>query len=72
MIQQTPDIKALYADLSDRASFVFTASVDGRIYARHGTTIDTRLTVIDRIPEQSGRRSCPGRSRGQPSPSCSR
>ena len=47
-----PDIKALYTDLSDRASFVFTASVDGRIYARHGTTIDTRLTVIDRIPEQ--------------------
>ena len=44
------EIKALYADLSDRASFVFTASVDGRIYARHGTSIDTRLTVIDRVP----------------------
>jgi hypothetical protein len=44
------DIKALYADLSERASFAFTASVDGRIYARHGTTIDTRLTVIDRVP----------------------
>src|SRR5208337_542371 len=41
-----PHIKALYTDLSDRASFVFTASVDGRIYARHGTTIDTRLTFI--------------------------
>jgi predicted RNA methylase len=46
------DIGALYADLSDRVSFVFTASVDGRIYARHGANIDTRLTVIDRIPEQ--------------------
>ena len=45
-------IKALYADLSDRAAFAFTATVDGRIYARHGTTIDTRLTVIDRIPER--------------------
>ena len=32
------EIKALYADLSERASFVFTATVDGRIYARHGTT----------------------------------
>ncbi len=29
----------------------FTATVDGRIYARHGTSIDTRLTVIDRISE---------------------
>ena len=44
------EIAALYADLSERASFAFTASVDGRIYARHGTSIDTRLTVIDRIP----------------------
>ena len=47
------DIKALYGDLSDRASFLFTASIDGRIYARHGTSIDTRLTVIDRSPELS-------------------
>ena len=61
----SPDIKALYADLSGRASFVFTASVDGRIYARHGTSIDTRLTVIDRIPER-GRSPCLGRSRDQP------
>ena len=47
-----PEIKALYADCSDRAAFVFTAVVDGRMYARHGTAIDTRLSVIDRIPEQ--------------------
>ncbi|MGO9984632.1 MAG: strawberry notch-like NTP hydrolase domain-containing protein [Rhodomicrobium sp.] len=45
------DIHALYADLSTAASFRFTATVDGRIYARHGTSIDTRLTVIDRIPQ---------------------
>ncbi len=24
--------------------------IDGRVYARHGTTVDTRLTVIDRVP----------------------
>ena len=58
------DIAALYADLSERASFAFTASVDGRIYARHGTSIDTRLTVIDRIPAAGP--ACPGRSRRQP------
>ena len=28
----------------------FSAAIDGRVYARHGTTTDTRLTVIDRIP----------------------
>ena len=30
---------------------MFTATADGRIYARHGTSVDTRLTVIDRIPQ---------------------
>ena len=48
------DIRALYSDLAGTAFFRFTATVDGRIYARHGTSIDTRLTVIDRIPETSG------------------
>ena len=47
------EISALYSDLLDRTAFVFTASVDGRIYARHGTSIDTRLTVIDRIPSNT-------------------
>ena len=48
------DINALYGDILSRAAFVFTATVDGRIYARYGTTIDTRLTVVDRIPECQG------------------
>lgn len=32
---------------------VFTASIDGRVYARHGTSIDTRLTVIDKLPAEN-------------------
>jgi len=36
--------------IQERGRIVFTAAIDGRVYARHGTTIDTRLTVIDRIP----------------------
>ena len=36
--------------LQERGRVVFTAGVDGRVYARHGTTTDTRLTVIDRVP----------------------
>ena len=27
-----------------------TAAVDGAVYAKHGTTIDTRLTIIDKLP----------------------
>ena len=33
-----------------RGRVVFTASMDGAAYARHGTTVDTRLTVIDKHP----------------------
>ena len=36
--------------LQERGRVVFTAGVDGRVYARHGTSTDTRLTVIDRVP----------------------
>ena len=39
-----------FVRLQERGRVVFTAGVDGRVYARHGTTTDTRLTVIDRVP----------------------
>ena len=38
-----------FARLQERGRIVFTAAVDGRVYARHGTTTETRLTVIDRV-----------------------
>jgi predicted RNA methylase len=47
-------------DLAGKGVCVFTATVAGAIYARHGTTFDTRLTVIDRAsgdatsPETAG------------------
>jgi predicted RNA methylase len=34
--------------LQERATVVFSAAIDGAVYARHGTTIETRLTVIDK------------------------
>jgi hypothetical protein len=34
---------------------VFTATLAGQVYARHGTTIETRLTVIDRVPAKDPR-----------------
>jgi len=39
-----------FVRLQERGSIVFSAAVDGSVYAKHGTTIDTRLTVIDRLP----------------------
>lgn len=36
--------------LQEQARVVFTAAVDGKVYAKHGTTIETRLTVIDKLP----------------------
>jgi hypothetical protein len=39
-----------FVRLQERGRVVFSAAVDGRVYARHGTTVETRLHVIDRIP----------------------
>ena len=39
-----------FVHLQERGRVVFSAAIDGSVYARHGTTIDTRLTVIDRVP----------------------
>ena len=39
-----------FARLQERGRVVFTAAIDGTVYAKHGTMIDTRLTVIDKAP----------------------
>ncbi len=39
-----------FVRLQQRGRIVFSAAIDGAVYAKHGTTIDTRLTVIDRLP----------------------
>ncbi|MBN8993438.1 MAG: strawberry notch family protein [Rhizobiales bacterium] len=36
--------------LQEEGRIVFSAAIDGAVYAKHGTNIDTRLTVIDRVP----------------------
>src|SRR5258707_15852002 len=45
-----PACRNSFARLQERGRVVFSAAVDGRVYARHGTTTETRLTVIDRVP----------------------
>jgi predicted RNA methylase len=41
-----------FVRLQERGRVVVSVAIDGRVYARHGTTIDTRLTVIDRVPAE--------------------
>ena len=38
-----------FTRLQEQGRVVFSAAIDGAVYAKHGTTIDTRLTVIDKI-----------------------
>ena len=37
-----------FVRLQEHGTVVFSAAIDGSVYAQHGTTIDTRLTVIDK------------------------
>ena len=45
-----PDWRDAFVRLQERGRVVFTAAIAGVIYARHGTTFPTRLTVIDKLP----------------------
>ena len=46
----SPDWTAAFARLQERGRVVFSAAIDGAVYAKHGTTFSTRLTVFDRMP----------------------
>lgn len=39
-----------FVRFQERGRVVFTAAIDGPVYAKHGTTFPTRLTVIDKTP----------------------
>jgi hypothetical protein len=39
-----------FVRLQARGRVVFTAAIAGSVYAKHGTTTETRLTVIDKAP----------------------
>ena len=47
---ENPAWRETFASLQEETSLVFTAAVAGKVYARHGTTIETRLTVFDKLP----------------------
>ncbi|SDO65331.1 strawberry notch-like NTP hydrolase domain-containing protein [Afipia sp. GAS231] len=39
-----------FVRIQERGRVVFSAAIDGAVYAKHGTQIDTRLLVIDKQP----------------------
>jgi predicted RNA methylase len=48
-----PDHKAWrdgFVRMQNKARVVFSASIVGSVFAPHGTTVETRLTVIDKVP----------------------
>jgi predicted RNA methylase len=47
---ENPAWSVSFKRLQEQGRVVFSAAIDGAVYARHGTSIDTRLTVIDRVP----------------------
>ena len=47
-----PSWDGAFFKLQEQGKIVFTAAVDGAVFARQGTSVDTRLTVIDKIPAE--------------------
>jgi predicted RNA methylase len=61
---ENPKWRPAFERLQQQGRVVFTAAIDGRVYARHGTTAETRLTVIDKTPatDPSGFVASPGKA----------
>ena len=61
---ENPKWRPAFERLQKQGRVVFTAAIDGRAYARHGTTAETRLTIIDKIPAADPSRfiSSPGKA----------
>ncbi len=53
---ELPAWRDSFARLQERGRVVFTAAIAGSVYAKHGTTIETRLTVIDKAPAEDAAR----------------
>lgn len=47
---ENPKWRPAFEQLQQQGRVVFTAAIDRRVYACHGTTAETRLTIIDKSP----------------------
>ncbi|MER8886434.1 strawberry notch family protein [Mesorhizobium sp. M0678] len=46
---EKPKWRPAFERLQQQGTVIFTAAIDGRVYARHGTTAEIRLTIIDKV-----------------------
>ena len=44
-----PAWRSSFVRLQESATLVFSAAVSGKVFAKHGTTIETRLTIFDKV-----------------------
>jgi len=51
-----PTWRETFIHLQERGRVVFSGAIDGRVFARQGTSVDTRLTVIDRVAADDPKR----------------
>ena len=57
-----PAWQSAFHSLDPPAQAAFSMAIDGRAYARHGTSFDTRLTVLDRLATGQSDDVAPGRA----------
>ncbi|MER9997048.1 strawberry notch-like NTP hydrolase domain-containing protein, partial [Mesorhizobium sp. M0098] len=62
---ENPKWRLAFERLQQQGTVVFNAAIDGRVYARHGTTTETRLTIVDKVPAADPSRfiSSPGKAK---------
>jgi predicted RNA methylase len=45
-----PTWRETFINIQEKATVVLSVGVNGKVYSKHGTQMDTRITVIDKIP----------------------
>ena len=44
------DWRETFLNMQEKATVVLSVGVNGKVYSKHGTQMDTRITVIDKVP----------------------
>lgn len=55
---QNPDWQQAFTKIQETAQVVLSVGVNGKVYSKHGTQMDTRITVIDKVPPDSSDIPC--------------
>ncbi|MBC1222388.1 strawberry notch family protein [Nostoc sp. UCD121] len=53
-----PTWRETFVRWHSEARVLMSVGVNGKVYSKHGTTIDTRITVIDKVPADSSEIPC--------------